>query len=256
MHGILRYDGSFEGFLTAVFYVYEHKLKSVEITRAANTSSLFGDVIDIYTEEQKAQRVWKALSEKLSAQGLHSLYSSYLADTLQEENNMLAFIQYAFTSTKNIERDYSNFAVMRVQEVERMVSRERHRMKAFIRFKLTKDNIYFANVEPDFNVLPLIKTHFEKRYADQQWLIYDNKRNYGLYYNLQTVETVELSIDDTVNPNTGKALWMDEQEELYQTLWQQYFKSVNITSRKNVKLHLQHVPRRYWQYLSEKGGKR
>ena len=32
----------------------------------------------------------------------------------------------------------------------------------------------------------------------------------------------------------------------------EYFKSTNIKSRKNMKLHLQHVPKRYWKYLTEK----
>ena len=43
-----------------------------------------------------------------------------------------------------------------------------------------------------------------------------------------------------------------EAEPDYQVLWKSYFDSVNIPERKNMKLHLQHVPRRYWKYLSEK----
>lgn len=246
MHTLI-YDGSFQGFLSAVFYVYEYKLGTAKIYREHGPSALFGEVINIYTDEAKAHRIWTGLSKKLSTVGLHALYSSYLADTLQEEDNMLAYIQYAFASAKNIETDYSCFAVLRAQRVERMVSRERHRMKAFIRFKLTKDNIFYAHIEPDFNVLPLIKTHFENRYADQRWLIYDHRRNYGLYYDLHKVDTVTLNFE-----NTGAPFCMDEKEELYQTLWQQYFKSVNIASRKNMKLHMQHVPKRYWHLLAEK----
>lgn len=253
MHTLI-YDGSFEGFLSAVFYVYEYKLTGAKICRYPGTAALFGDTVNIYTEEAKAKRVWDGLAARLSAAGLQSLYSSYLADTLQEEDNMLAYIQHAFASKQNIENDYTNFAVLRVQRVERMVSRERHRMKAFIRFKLTRDNIYYAHIEPDFDVLPLIKGHFERRYADQQWLIYDHKRNYGLFYNLQTVEMVSLNFNEESNHGTNTALLMDEKEELYQTLWQQYFKSVNIASRKNMKLHIQHMPKRYWKLLVEKQG--
>jgi probable DNA metabolism protein len=44
----------------------------------------------------------------------------------------------------------------------------------------------------------------------------------------------------------------DEKEELYQRLWQQYFTSVNIAARKNTKLHIQHMPKRYWKFLPEK----
>ncbi|RYZ23730.1 MAG: DUF4130 domain-containing protein, partial [Chitinophagaceae bacterium] len=44
----------------------------------------------------------------------------------------------------------------------------------------------------------------------------------------------------------------DEAESIYQELWKQYFKSVNIAARKNTKLHIQHMPKRYWKYLPEK----
>ena len=250
----LLYDGTFEGFLSTVFYLYEYKLPAPEIYRQQAPPFLFGEVIRVETDEAKADRVWQGLAKKLSPAGLQSLYCSFLADTLREENNMVAFIQYVLASKHNVERDFSNFTVMRLQKTERMVHREKHRMEAFIRFKLTKDHIYYAAISPDFNVIPLIKNHFERRYADQQWIIYDLKRNYGIYYNLQQVETVALTFSDDKSTITGQPVWMHEKEELYQTLWQQYFKSVNIASRKNLKLHIQHMPKRYWKYLSEKQG--
>lgn len=51
------------------------------------------------------------------------------------------------------------------------ITRERHRMKAFIRFSKSNDGLYFATIDPDFNVLPFIIDFFKKRYADQKWLI-------------------------------------------------------------------------------------
>jgi probable DNA metabolism protein len=56
---------------------------------------------------------------------------------------------------------------------------------------------------------------------------------------------------DLNNKEALKAIY-DENEELYQTLWQQYFTNVNIKARKNMKLHIQHMPRRYWKHLVEK----
>ena len=248
----LIYDGTFEGFLSSVFYLYEYKLQGAEIYRQQAPPVLFGNTVMVETDETKAERVWNGLAKKLSPAGLHSLYCSFLADTLKEENNMLEFIKYVLATTHKIENDFSNFAVMRLQRVEKMVHRESHRMEAFIRFKLTKDQIYYAAVSPDFNVIPLIKSHFEKRYADQQWIIYDLKRNYGIYYNLHNVETITLTFNNDKSEGSRQPVWMHEHEELYQTLWQQYFKSVNIASRKNMKLHIQHMPKRYWKYLSEK----
>ncbi|MBS1624829.1 MAG: TIGR03915 family putative DNA repair protein [Bacteroidetes bacterium] len=248
---VLVYDKTFEGFLSAVFYVYEYKLADVHICKEVPGTMLFGRTMQIDTDEAKAKRVLAGLSKKLSHEGLQSIYHAYLADTLQEEDTMLAYIRHALASDHNIEKDYSNFAVLRMQRVDRMVHRERHRMKAFIRFKLTKDNIFYDGIEPDFNVIPLIREHFEKRYADQQWIIYDLRRGFGIYYDLQKVETITITFSEE-SQGADSILWMDQNEALYQTLWQQYFKSTNIASRKNMKLHIRHVPKRYWKHLTEK----
>ena len=41
-------------------------------------------------------------------------------------------------------------------------------------------------------------------------------------------------------------------EKKYQTLWQRYFVKTGIPERKNMKLHIQWMPKRYWKYLTEK----
>lgn len=100
--------------------------------------------------------------------------------------------------------------------------------------------------------MPLIIQHFQNRYSDQRWFIFDRRRQYGIYYDLNTVEFVSLEATAAHNLNTLDKAVFKESESLYQVLWKDYFKSTNIESRKNMKLHLQHMPRRYWKYLTEK----
>lgn len=45
---------------------------------------------------------------------------------------------------------------------------------------------------------------------------------------------------------------LDDDEWLYDQLWKDYFNSVNIQTRNNMKLHIQYVPKRYWRYMNEK----
>ncbi|MEJ7681376.1 MAG: TIGR03915 family putative DNA repair protein [Segetibacter sp.] len=164
----------------------------------------------------------------------------------------MKYVQYAFSQKQTIESDYSNHAVLTVIQTAKKVHREKHRMEAFIRFQLTGDGLFYAVCQPDFNVLPLIENHFKNRYADQRWLIYDSKRNYGIYYDLTKADAVFLTFSDQTDDGKNIELILDEKETLYQQLWQQYFKSVNIQARKNIKLHIQHMPKRYWKHLPEK----
>lgn len=249
----LNYDGTFDGFLTCVFYIYELKLSTVTFQRKEHVQeSLFGSTIEIITDLEKADRVWRGIKRKTSGRGSSRLYTAFLSEQAQIESLLLDYIQHAFKSALPIDSDFSNETVLKVSQIVKSVGREKHRMEAFVRFKLTKDGIYFANIEPDFDVLPLISKHFKSRYADQKWIIYDLKRHYGLYYDLEKVEVMQLTLPEDFDPTKTNTDFFTTSEIEFQTLWQDYFESTNIASRKNMKLHVQHVPKRYWKYLSEK----
>lgn len=249
----IHYDGTFDGFLTAVFEVYSQNLKVFSFQKhGLSQNSLFSQNLDVVTDEVKANRVWKSLKEKIKARSCHQLYCAFLSEEARVEMILLRFIKRALASSKNIATDYSDADVLQIAQISKMVGREKHRMEAFIRFRLTRNGIYFATCVPDFNVLPLIKKHFQSRYADQKWIIYDMKRNYGLVYDLQETQIVTMNFDESFDATKTSATLFEDAELDFQTLWKDYFKSTNIESRKNMKLHVRHVPKRYWKYLSEK----
>lgn len=249
----LIYDGTFDGFLSTVFYVFEHKLKTVHIQNEfVVQQGLFSEVEKVITDEKKANRVWQGIKSKLSSKGSCQLYYAFLSEHLGVENLLLDYMNYAFSKTKNADKDYSHPSVLKIAQIAKSVGREKHRMEAFVRFRLTKDAVYFANIEPDFNVLPLIEKHFKRRYADQKWMIYDIKRGYGLFYDLENVEIVTLDFPKNFDFTKTDDEFFVKQEFEFQKLWQDYFKSTNIESRKNMTLHIRHIPKRYWKYLSEK----
>ncbi|WP_219904974.1 DUF4130 domain-containing protein [Arcticibacter pallidicorallinus] len=62
--------------------------------------------------------------------------------------------------------------------------------------------------------------------------MYDAKRKYGLYYDLETVSTVELQFHSGKVPSSAGAEIFDEREGFYQQLWKRYFGAVNIKARK------------------------
>ncbi|MEO6315976.1 MAG: TIGR03915 family putative DNA repair protein [Chitinophagaceae bacterium] len=247
------YDGSFEGLLTAIFEAYEYKMVDVKIySEGEAMPALFGNTHLVRTDQAKADRVYNKLKEKLTAIALSRVLKTHLSGLPAIENHLLAYVRYIIASKIPVENNYSHPDVLMVHQTSRKVDREKHRMEAFVRFQLTKDGLYYSIIQPDFNVLPLISKHFTDRYADQRWLIYDVRRKYGLYYNLKNVSEVEMHFDIDTTDSSRLATIHDENEELYQQLWQQYFSSVNIPARKNMKLHIQHMPKRYWRWLVEK----
>lgn len=248
----LIYDGSFNGFLTCVFKAFEEKLHVADIQKNGQAQNgLFSETETVFTHVKKAKRVWNGVRNK-SFNAISNIYFAFLSETEGVEMLCFDYIKKLMSAKGGKQKDFSDETMRYIAQLARKVGREKHRMEAFVRFQLTKDDIYFANIEPDFDVLPLISKHFRKRYADQQWLIYDVKRRYGIFYNLEGVEIVSLNLDEVHFNRTRKSKAFIEAEYDYQDLWNIYFKSTNIKSRINRKLHTQHVPKRYWKYLSEK----
>ena len=103
-----------------------------------------------------------------------------------------------------------------------------------------------------FKELLLRARALTKRYADQRWLIYDQRRHYGLYFDLTRTDIVQFENPAGAKSTDISATVLDEREPLFKLLWQSYFDHVNIPERKNMKLHRRHIPLRYWKYLSEK----
>jgi probable DNA metabolism protein len=135
----------------------------------------------------------------------------------------------------------------------RMVSREVHRMHAFVRFGdldapdalSDADRTYVSFVEPECDVLPLIGSHFKRRFPAMRWAILDARRQYGIVWNGEW-----LSIQD----DFPDAVWKQanrSQPSHSEALWRAYFRSVDIPERRNPYLQRRHMPKRYWRYLPE-----
>ncbi len=249
---ILLYDGSFDGFLCCVFMVYDQNIADPIIRKESQTNNqLFTITKQVTTEESKAKRVWKGFRTKTTTTEQRDFFKAFLSEVKGVENTLLSYMKNTFNKKASTAIDFSNKDVLKINQVARMVGREKHRMEAFVRFQLTKDNMYVATVAPDFNVLPLITHHFKDRYADQKWLIFDTKRSYGIYHDLVSVETITFENISGINTKAIKKSYKDTEID-FQKLWSVYYNNVNIKSRKNSKLHLQHVPKRYWKYLTEK----
>lgn len=246
-------DGSLESLLCAVFEWFERKPGKIILQlNKYYQPDAFTAEFHVHKDNKKADRVWTGLQKKLDKSWMRRFYCTFLSESVQAYSSLFEFTCYIFSNPLGAEDNYGNAHVLAVAQIGRKVEREKHRMEAFIRFQHSADGIFYCGIDPDFNVLPLIMNHFKNRYADQKWIIYDLKRHYGLYYDMEKVEQVSLDAKEEKNLQDSTAELHADNENLYSTLWKDYFKSTNIAARKNSKLHVQHVPKRYWKYLTEK----
>ncbi len=256
---VYTFDNTLDGLLTAVFDSFFLKQSDVTLLAEGEQLPLFADEPHrVHTDSEKAERVWKGLEKYLSKDGLHMITVSWLSEERALNQPLFNFICKVFRlKIKDYERNASDEDVLAVRNICRRVLHEQLRMKQFIRFQKAKDGTYLAVVSPDHNVLPLVIDHFQDRFGDQSWLIYDARRHYGYYYDGAAAPihiTFENEAAVPFNLENGKLDddVLSENDKIFQNLWRTYFKAICIKERMNPKKQLSDMPRRYWKYMTEK----
>lgn len=251
----LVYDGSYDGFLCAVFEAFERRILPQALLPASRPLQLLlGDQQMLETHPNLAERVRKGIIRKSSPRNASLLHVAFLSELPGVELLLLRYLVKLFADAGG--RYWQNMLdeeVFEVVQIARKVKKEVHRFNGFVRFQETADGMFFAPIDPDHNIIRLLARHFRTRFSGQQWIIYDTKRNYGIYYDFHTVQEVVLQ-NHRINFNAGnvagevKAL----DEDFYCRLWQEYYDAVNILERQNHRQMTNLMPRRYWKYLPEK----
>lgn len=249
---VFRYDRSFDGLLTAVFDAFNRKVFPEILIAEGDIEPLFAtDIFDVVTDAEKSKRVWTGLKKKLMSVSRNMLGYVWLSEEEGSDMVIFRYIRKVFESQHSIEMNFADDDVLALRNIAKRVNTEKHRMVEFVRFQKAADNLYFAAIAPDTNCLPLITSHFKERFADQQWIIYDTGRNYGFHYDLKNITEVTFDNDLLFSEGRLDEKLMAEDEKLFQKMWKAYFKSLTIKERINPKLQRQHLPQRYWKYLTE-----
>lgn len=251
------FDGTMDGLLTAVFDAFAmHEQPETLLTEGEALPLFCERTQTVHTDEEKARRVWTGLEKILSREAMKLISVSWLSELKELNGHLFRYICKVFTAGKGIERHFADPDVLAVTNIARKVLHEQLRMKQFIRFQKAKDGTYLGVVSPDHNVLPLIIDHFQDRFNDQPWLIYDAKRHYGFNYDGKTVIRITFEDEAAVPFNLANGK-LDESvlssdDQLLQDLWRTYFKAICIRERMNPRKQLNDMPRRYWKYMTEK----
>ena len=252
---IYVYDGSFDGFLTVIFDIYATKQPPVQIIRERLYQPVFFDTLaHVATDAVKSERVWNGIVARSNKNVTRMFYLAFASELPDVEMTLYGYLEKLFADTtgkfhKNMLDDHS----FELYQVSRKVSHEIHRFHGFVRFQETTDGLLFAAIEPDHDIVSLIAPHFARRFGNQSWVIYDRRRDKGIFWKKPEMHEITLT-DQQFDAMTGEILHniKSEDEDLYRTLWKAYYKAISIPERKNTRLMLRLLPRRYWKYLPEK----
>lgn len=245
------YDGSFEGFLTCVYYHYYAEKASGIFRKEDYQGSLLSGCRSIETEEEKAASVYQAIETKISKEDLRRIYRVFLSSDEEKENKLLRYIRLGFKEGSGISLLHSNPVVFDVQRCEYKVNIETHRIKGLARFTALRTGaaegkgreILYCCVEPDHDILEIIADHFADRLKSDPFIIHDKSRRKAVF--AQGGSWYISGFTDKDLPLLG------EGEREYRDLWKKYFETIAIQERINPSCQKRFMPTRYWKNLTE-----
>ena len=238
------YDGTFEGLLTIVFDCYIKKVIPLRIESKNNIELNFLDTLEEkITDYEKSNRIFNGIVKNISYDTLYNSYYAFLSNTKEKEINILKYLLNGFVIGPKIDTMLSIDFVFAVHSMRKRMLFEAHRLKGLLRFIEIGNNLFYASIHPDNNVIENLGHHFIRRLPTQNFIIHDKNRNTAFIYN-----TKEYEIIDSYNL---KIPTISENEQKYQKLWSTFFNTIAIKERKNLRLQMQYMPKKYWKDLIE-----
>jgi probable DNA metabolism protein len=178
----LYYDGSFNGFLCLLYEVQARNLKPTSIfKRKESQEVLFLDSAYIPTHLKKARLLWNSMRSK-NYGALKQLYFAFLSEEKNIEGKLVEFYRHITGSTTVDDQKTRLENTLHIEQMAAMVEREKWATERRLSLDPCGENLSICSIQPKYNILPLISKYFRTRYKDQEWVIYDSLRGYGLHH--------------------------------------------------------------------------
>lgn len=239
---VYHYDGGLAGFFCCVYEsVYFRELPTAILPDKEAQPTLF-QVKSIITDQDKAARVRSSIPAKISKDALALVENVFLSCLQQKELLILRFLLLAYREGGKVLRMLGHPDVAPLLKAEKHLMGEAHLLKGFVRFS-DYEGVLAASITPKNFVLPYIAGHFCARFSQEDFLIYDKTHKAALICQKGRRRIVPL--DALPFPEA------DETETRYRELWKKFYHTVAIEARYNPRCRMTHMPKRYWENMTE-----
>lgn len=236
------YDGSFAGMLCCVHEaVYSSELPAGIFPYIDVQPTLFAQK-QITTDQDKAEKVRASIPQKISGVALQLVETVFLSCLAEKEMATLRFLLLGYAEGPHVTQMLGHADVAAMLKAEKHLAGEAHLLKGFIRFS-DYDGVLVATISPKNFVLPFLAPHFTARYSCENFLIYDKVHKAALIHQDGKSQVVPLQALETPAPS--------ETELNYRAMWKQFYHTVAIEARYNPKCRMTHMPKRYWENMTE-----
>lgn len=240
----LLIDDTFEGLLTAVFDSYTLSPTPTNIQSAAGYQPLFGwRYQEVATDAAKAARVIAGVRRQMGQRGYEKIWQGFLHADPARYNIIYRYIRLGMRLGPKLYLRLTDPTVMAMEKLCSLTGREAGLLLEFIRFSKLEGGVYYAEIDPEHAILPLLMPHFADRFNTQPFLIHDKTHALAGVYDRR--EWYITSTEGLQLP----AYSADEQA--YRRMWKAFYDTIAIKERANYALRRQHMPKKYWKNITE-----
>ncbi|MDE6387412.1 MAG: TIGR03915 family putative DNA repair protein [Lachnospiraceae bacterium] len=254
-------EDSLEGIFTAVYDAYAlregHEHLHVQVGEDDNYR-LFAEYLYSQPDLDKTDKVVRTLKRRVGDEVYGTICRAAASYDKAKGDAVYHTIVDGITgrngSGGNGRRTMENLRnpyVLKTFELARRTANEVHHEVEFIRFKELQQDILYAKIGPENNVVPFLMPHFADRLSVESFMIHDEKRDlFGVHpakkewYLVSGVEGFE----------EESLVWSDNELKV-QELFTLFHKTIAIAERKNSRLQQQMLPLRFQEYMVEFGQK-
>lgn len=240
------YDGTWDGLMCLVYRTALDENVPEEILRnEAEYQGLLFEVTRIDNDAGVAEATASLLRGRISGAMWSDLWFALLSGDRGVDMALWHTLERVWREGKRAGMDLADPFIDTVRKAALHTGGEYNKYLGVVRFK-DVGGIFYAQMEPDCDVLPLLAGHFAGRLADQGWVLHDIRRSRAAVYDGKGwhIEDMQLSRIPQITP----------EEEAYQELWREFYRSTTTRQRLNYKVQRTHMPKRYWKHLVETPG--
>lgn len=240
---IYLYDGTIDGIFSCIFRSFTKKETPSFITSDSAQMSLTDDIIEVKTDYKANERIIAAIYKYGGLNALNDVKFAFRSGDKRAPTIIFNYIKKTFEARKCISGKFSDDDVLAFYDLIKRISLEVHRFKGFLRFSESVEGILYSRFEPDNNIADLLLPHFKARFSDLPFAIHDAKHSVVAMCNGKETKVVNAQVSFVT---------LGANESAFGALWREYYKDVNVASRKNERLMRAYMPVRYFKNMPEK----
>ncbi len=255
---VLVCDGTIDGIFTAIFDGFvirnqrygkkgEHYRDNIHIcTEPDYNEELFTEYICIETDYEKSFKTATSIRKKLGEEAYMFVIGALCHYSPDRATMVFGFLVRGFKTGKKVLQMLGDRYVICIMELSRKTNNEAHLFKGFLRFK-DIDGTLYGVISPKCDVIPLIGDHFDERYPNENWIIYDKKRKKAAIH--KKYEQWIIVSDNNLNGEYLETIY--EKADDYSQMWRTFYEALYIKERKNEKCQNNLIPKWYRKNMVE-----